>query len=157
MENSANPYGMNQGERAEWAELARRRRPSSTPGGAFDHEYLYFVGCAGNFDDRNKKTSRALAKLLQRVGIDFVILGPSEMCNGHQARRAGNEYIFQNVETFDGMGVKKIITQCPHCFNVLKNDYPQFGGNYGGHPPSSQLAHGCRRATDSPLARGRDA
>ena len=104
-------------------------------GAPFDHEYLYFVGCAGSFDDRNKKTSRALAKLLQRAGIDFAILGPSELCNGDQARRSGNEYIFQmlamqNVETFNAMGVKKIITQCPHCFNVMKNDYPQLGGNY---------------------------
>ena len=76
-----------------------------------------------------------MAKLLQRAGIDFAILGPSEMCNGDQARRSGNEYIFQmlamqNIETFEGMGVKKIITQCPHCFNVLKNEYPQLGGNY---------------------------
>jgi len=105
------------------------------PGGAFDHEYLYFVGCAGSFDDRNKKTARALSKLLQRAGIDFAILGPSEMCNGDQARRAGNEYIFQmlamqNVETFNDMGVKKIITQCPHCFNTLKNEYPQLDGHY---------------------------
>ncbi len=134
MENTGNAYGMNQGDRGDWAS-SLEGVDIVEPGGAFDHEYLYFVGCAGSFDDRNKKTSRALAKLLQRAGIDFAILGPSEMCNGDQARRAGNEYIFQmlamqNVETFDGMGVKKIITQCPHCFNVLKNDYPQVGGNY---------------------------
>ena len=134
MENSANAYGLNQGDRGDWVSSLDGVEIVE-PGGAFDHEYLYFVGCAGSFDDRNKKTSRALAKLLQRAGIDFAILGPSEMCNGDQARRAGNEYIFQmlamqNVETFDGMGVKKIITQCPHCFNVLKNDYPQLGGNY---------------------------
>ena len=82
---------------------------SSRPASPFDHEYLYFVGCAGSFDDRNKKTSRALAKLLQRAGIDFAILGPSELCNGDQARRSGNEYIFQmlamqNVETFNAHG-----------------------------------------------------
>jgi Fe-S oxidoreductase/nitrate reductase gamma subunit len=134
MENSANAYGMNQGDRGDWA-ASLEDVDIVEPGGAFDHEYLYFVGCAGSFDDRNKKTSRSLAKLLQRAGIDFAILGPSEMCNGDQARRAGNEYLFQmlamqNVETFNGMGVKKIITQCPHCFNVLKNDYPQIGGNY---------------------------
>jgi Fe-S oxidoreductase/nitrate reductase gamma subunit len=134
MENSANAYGMNQGDRGDWASELEGVDIVEA-GGAFDHEYLYFVGCAGSFDDRNKKTSRALAKLLQRAGLDFAILGPSEMCNGDQARRAGNEYLFQmlamqNVETFDGMGVKKIITQCPHCFNVLKNDYPQVGGNY---------------------------
>jgi len=134
MENSANAYGMNQGDRGDWA-AELKGVDIVEAGGAFDHEYLYFVGCAGSFDDRNKKTSRALAKLLQRAGIDFAILGPSEMCNGDQARRAGNEFIFQmlamqNVETFEGMGVKKIITQCPHCFNVLKNEYPQVGGNY---------------------------
>jgi len=134
MENSANAYGMNQGDRGDWTS-ALEGIDIVEPGGLFDHEYLYFVGCAGSFDDRNKKTSRALAKLLQRAGIDFAILGPSEMCNGDQARRSGNEYIFQmlamqNVETFNGMGVKKIITQCPHCFNVLKNEYPQLGGNY---------------------------
>ena len=134
MENSGNVYGMNQGDRGDWA-ADLEGVDIVEPGGAFDHEYLYFVGCAGGFDDRNKKTSRALAKLMQRAGLDFAILGPSEMCNGDQARRAGNEYIFQmlamqNIETFDGMGVRKIVTQCPHCFNVLKNDYPQFGGNY---------------------------
>ncbi|MFM7223988.1 MAG: heterodisulfide reductase-related iron-sulfur binding cluster [Actinomycetota bacterium] len=134
MENSGNVYGMNQGERGDWAASVEGVEIVE-PGDEFDHEYLYFVGCAGSFDDRNKKTARALSKLLQRAGIDFAILGAGEMCNGDQARRAGNEYIFQmlamqNVETFNGMGVKKIITQCPHCFNVLANEYPQIGGNY---------------------------
>jgi Fe-S oxidoreductase/nitrate reductase gamma subunit len=134
MENSANAYGLNQGERGDWASSLDGVEIVE-PGGAFDHEYLYFVGCAASFDDRNKKTSRALAKLLQRAEIDFAILGPSELCNGDQARRAGNEYIFQmlamqNIETLNGMGVKKIIASCPHCFNVLKNEYPQLGGNY---------------------------
>ena len=134
MENSGNAYGLNQGDRGDWAEQLEGVEIVEA-GSPLDHEYLYFVGCAGSFDDRNKKTSRALAKLLQRAGIDFAILGPSELCNGDQARRSGNEYIFQmlamqNVETFNAMGVKKIITQCPHCFNVIKNDYPQLGGNY---------------------------
>jgi Fe-S oxidoreductase len=76
-----------------------------------------------------------MAKLLQRAGVDFAILGPSEMCTGDPARRSGNEYLFQmlampNIEALDGMGVQKIITQCPHCFNTLKNEYPQLGGNY---------------------------
>ena len=134
MENSGNAYGLNQGERGDWADQLEGV-PIVEAGSLLEHEYLYFVGCAGSFDDRNKKTSRALAKLLQRAGIDFAILGPSELCNGDQARRSGNEYIFQmlatqNVEAFNAMGVKKIITQCPHCFNVIKNDYPQLGGNY---------------------------
>ena len=134
MENAGNAYGLNQGERGDWADQLEGVEIVEA-GSPLDHEYLYFVGCAGSFDDRNKKTSRALAKLLQRAGIDFAILGPSELCNGDQARRSGNEYIFQmlamqNVETFNSMGVTKIITQCPHCFNVIKNDYPQIGGNY---------------------------
>jgi Fe-S oxidoreductase len=134
MENSGNVYGMNQGERGDWAETLEGVEIVE-PGGAFDHEYLYWVGCAGSFDDRNKKTSRAMAKLLKRAGIDFAILGPSEMCTGDSARRSGNEYIFQmlamqNIETLDGLGVKKIITQCPHCFNTLKNEYPQLDGHY---------------------------
>jgi Fe-S oxidoreductase/nitrate reductase gamma subunit len=134
MENSTNVYGMNQGDRAEWAAslegvaIVDGSRP-------FEHEYLYWVGCAGSFDDRNKKTSRAVAKLLQRAGIDFAVLGPSELCTGDPARRSGNEYLFQmlamqNIETLNGMGVRKIITQCPHCFNTLKNEYPQLDGNY---------------------------
>ncbi len=134
MENSGNAYGMNQGDRGDWAAPFEGIEIIEA-GSPFEHEYLFFVGCAGSFDDRNKKTSRAIAKLLQRAGIDFAIVGPSELCNGDQARRAGNEYIFQmlatqNVETFNGMGVCKIITQCPHCFNVIKNEYPQLGGNY---------------------------
>ena len=99
----------------------------------FEHEYLYWVGCAGSFDDKNQKVTQAMAKLMQRAGVDFAILGPSENCTGDPARRSGNEYIFQmlamqNVETLNGMGVKKIVTQCPHCFNTLMNEYPQLGG-----------------------------
>src|SRR4029079_14563967 len=134
MENNSNVYGMNQGERREWDNDIERVEIVE-PGGAFDHEYLYWVGCAGSFDDRTKTTRRAMAKLPQRAGIDFAILGPSEMCTGDSARRSGNEYIFQmlamqNIETLDGLGVKKIITQCPHCFNTLKNEYPQLDGHY---------------------------
>ena len=104
-------------------------------GDPFEADYLYWVGCAGSFDDKNKKVSRAMAMLMQRAGVSFSILGPSEMCTGDPARRSGNEYIFQmlamqNVETLDGMGVKKIVTQCPHCFNTLANEYPQMGGHY---------------------------
>ena len=134
MENSQNVYGLNQGDRGDWA--ASLEGVEIIDGsGSLDHEYLYWVGCAGSFDDRNKKTSRAMAKLMQRADIDFAVLGPSELCTGDPARRSGNEYIFQmlamqNIETLNGMGVKKIVTQCPHCFNTLKNEYPQLGGNY---------------------------
>ncbi|HEX5615292.1 MAG TPA: heterodisulfide reductase-related iron-sulfur binding cluster [Acidimicrobiia bacterium] len=134
MENAGNVYSMNQGERGDWA-ASLEGVEIIEPGQPFAHEYLMWVGCAGSFDDRNKKTSRALARLMQRAGLDFAILGPSELCTGDPARRSGNEYIFQmlalqNIEALDGMGVTKIVTQCPHCFNTLKNEYPQYGGNY---------------------------
>ena len=134
MENQGNPWGLNQGERADWAEGIEGVQIVD-PGESLDTEYLYWVGCAGSFDDKNKKVTQAMANLLRRAGIDVAILGPSEMCTGDSARRSGNEYLFQmlaqpNVEMLNGMGVKKIITQCPHCFNTLLNEYPQIGGNY---------------------------
>jgi Fe-S oxidoreductase len=136
MENSSNPWGLSQADRAVWTRGLPDEVPIVDPsGGSLGHEYLYWVGCATSFDDRNKKVAVATAKLLQRAGVDFAILGPSELCTGDPARRSGNEYIFQmlamqNVETLNGMGVKKIVTQCPHCFNTLANEYPQLGGNY---------------------------
>jgi Fe-S oxidoreductase len=134
MENSGNPWGMSQGERADWAKDLEDVEVLE-PSDAFEHEYLYWVGCAGSFDDKNRKVSQAMAKLMRRAGVDFAILGPSENCTGDPARRSGNEYIFQmlamqNVETLNNMGVKKIVTQCPHCFNTLMNEYPQLGGHY---------------------------
>ena len=137
MENQGNPWGMNQGERADWAKgmVADGSVTIADPSESLTAEYLYWVGCAGSFDDKNKRVTQAMAKLLNRAGIEVAILGPSEMCTGDSARRSGNEYLFQmlampNIEMLDGMGVKKIITQCPHCFNTLKNEYPQLGGNY---------------------------
>jgi Fe-S oxidoreductase len=135
MENQSNPWGLNQTERADWAKGLPVDVPIVDGSAPFDHEFLYWVGCAGSFDDKNKKVTQAVAKLMHRAGIDFAILGPSELCTGDPARRSGNEYIFQmlatqNVETLNGMGVKKIVTQCPHCFNTLMNEYPQLGGNY---------------------------
>ncbi len=133
MENQGNPWGMNQGERGDWAkDLDVTVLDPSSP---FTHEYLYWVGCAGSFDDKNKRVTQSMAKLLKRAGIDVAILGPNEMCTGDSARRSGNEYLFQmlampNVEMLNGMGVQKIITQCPHCFNTLANEYPQLGGKY---------------------------
>jgi len=135
MENNSNPWGMSQADRGDWASGLPEDIPIVDGTSALDHEYLYWVGCAGSFDDKNKKVSIATAKLMQRAGIDFAILGPSEMCTGDPARRSGNEYVFQmlamqNVETLNTMGVKKIVTQCPHCFNTLGNEYPQLGGHY---------------------------
>ncbi|MDP6648703.1 MAG: heterodisulfide reductase-related iron-sulfur binding cluster [Acidimicrobiales bacterium] len=134
MENSGNPWGLSQSDRTEW--VGDLEGIEVIGGGdPFEAEYLYWVGCAGSFDDKNKKVSRAMAQLMQRAGVSFSILGPSEMCTGDPARRSGNEYIFQmlamqNVETLNGMGVRKIVTQCPHCFNTLANEYPQMGGHY---------------------------
>jgi Fe-S oxidoreductase/nitrate reductase gamma subunit len=134
MENSGNPWGMSQSDRAAWTSKVEGVAIVE-PGDPFAHEYLYWVGCAGSFDDKNQKVSAAMAKLLQRAEIDFAILGPSEQCTGDPARRSGNEYIFQmlamaNIESLNSMGVKKIITQCPHCFNTLLNEYPQLGGHF---------------------------
>jgi Fe-S oxidoreductase len=135
MENNSNPWNMNNDERGDWAADMPVEIPIVTPGDAFDHEYLYWVGCAGSFDDKNKRVSVATATLFQRAGLDFAILGPSEMCTGDPARRSGNEYVWQmlagqNVESLNELGVKKIVTQCPHCFNTMRNEYPQLGGNY---------------------------
>jgi Fe-S oxidoreductase len=134
MENSGNPWGMAQTDRGAWASKVDGVHIVE-PGSPFDHEYLYWVGCAGSFDDKNQKVSVAMAKLMQRAGLDFAILGPSENCTGDPARRSGNEYIYQmlamqNIETLNGMGAQKIVTQCPHCFNTISNEYPQLGGNY---------------------------
>jgi Fe-S oxidoreductase len=98
-------------------------------------EFLFWVGCAGSFDDRHKKVTRAFAEILQKVGISFAVLGTEESCTGDPARRAGNEFLFQmqamaNIEVLNLYAVKKIVTACPHCFNTLKNEYPTLGGNY---------------------------
>jgi Fe-S oxidoreductase len=97
--------------------------------------FLFWVGCAGSFDDRHKKVTRAFAEILQKVGISFAVLGTEESCTGDPARRAGNEFLFQmqamsNIEVLNLYAVKKIVTACPHCFNTLKNEYPTLGGNY---------------------------
>ncbi len=144
MENSSNPWAMSQTTRLDWAKGLGvdvvEPEPVTSDDGAdvneiLSHEYLYWVGCAGSFDDKNQKVSQAMSKLMQRAGIDFAVLGPAELCTGDPARRSGNEYLFQmlakqNVETLNGLGVRKIITQCPHCFNTLANEYPQLGGHY---------------------------
>jgi len=98
-------------------------------------EILFWVGCAGSFDDRAKKVTKAFVTILNEVGIDFAILGNEEQCTGDPARRAGNEFVFQmlaiqNVETLNMYNVKKIVATCPHCFNTLKNEYSEFGGDY---------------------------
>lgn len=98
-------------------------------------EILFWVGCAGSFDDRYKRVTRAFAGILAAAGIKFAVLGNEETCTGDPARRAGNEFLFQmqavnNIQVLNGYGIKKIVTACPHCFNTLKNEYPELGGNY---------------------------
>ncbi len=98
-------------------------------------EILFWVGCAGSFDDRAKRVTKAFVKILNAVNIKFAVLGTEEACTGDPARRAGNEFLFQmqamsNIQILNGYGIKKIVTACPHCFNTLKNEYPELGGNY---------------------------
>jgi len=98
-------------------------------------DVLFWVGCAGSFDDRAKKITRAFVKILNKVGVNFAVLGTEESCSGDPAKRAGNEFLFQmqamtNIQVLNGYEIKKIVTTCPHCFNTIKNEYPELGGNY---------------------------
>ena len=98
-------------------------------------EIVFWVGCAGSYDERAQKVSKAFAEILQKAGIEFAILGAEEGCTGDPAKRAGNEFLFQmqamqNIETLNGYGIKRLVTACPHCYNTLKNEYPSLGGNY---------------------------
>lgn len=137
METTGNPWGQPPNARMDWARGTTKQEPleiphiSNNPGA----EVLLWVGCAGAFDDRNKKVTYALAALLQRAGVDFAVLGEEEVCTGDPARRMGAEYIYQmlaeqNIETLSGHNVRTIITGCPHCFNTMFNEYPQFGGTF---------------------------
>jgi Fe-S oxidoreductase len=131
VENNGNPWGIGAHTRGAWAdELGVAAAGDGEVG-----EYLFWVGCAGAFDDRAVKISRAVVRLLGTAGVSFSILGTAETCCGDPMRRIGNEYLLQmlvaeNVETLNGLGVTKIVTQCPHCLNTLKNEYPAFGGTY---------------------------
>ena len=129
-ETNSNPWALSASSRADWAD--KLEVPLASDG---DFEYLYFVGCAGSFDDRNIRVSQAVTKILKAAGIKFAILGAEEGCCGDSQRRIGNEYLYQmlvqtNIEVMNGYNVKKIITACPHCFNSLKNEYPDFGGKW---------------------------
>jgi Fe-S oxidoreductase len=132
VERASNPWGRAQSERADWAAGLGVRVLAA---GESAPEYLYWVGCAPSFDERARTAAQATARLLTAAGVDFAILGPDEGCTGDPARRMGNEYVFQaaaqaNVATLDAAGVRKIVTGCPHCFNTLANEYPDFGGSY---------------------------
>ena len=132
VERASNPWGKPQTERGDWAEeLGVRVLEPGDPA----PEVLYWVGCAASFDERARTAAESTAKLLKAAGVDFAILGPRESCTGDPARRIGNEYLFQahaetNVSTLNDAGVTKIVATCPHCFNTLGNEYPDFGGNY---------------------------
>jgi Fe-S oxidoreductase len=131
METQSNPWGIGAEKRFDWAEGLGVPTIADKP----DAEYLYYVGCAGAFDDRNKKTTQAFARVLKKAGVDFACLAKEELCNGETARRLGNEYLYQSmaaacIETFKGYQVRKVITNCPHCFNTIKNEFPQFDGKF---------------------------
>jgi Fe-S oxidoreductase len=133
LENKGNPWGAAQSTREDWTKGLDFTVPNVADGG--DFEYLFWVGCAGAFEDRAKKTTRAVATLLNEAGVSFAILGQGETCTGDPARRIGNEFVFQmlaqqNVETLNEAGVKKIVATCPHCFNTLANEYGQLGGHF---------------------------
>ena len=131
IETNFTPWAFNSADRAAWTDGLDIKTMANDQ----NCEYLFWVGCAGSFDERYKKVSRAFAKLMQKANIDFRILGTEEKCNGDTARRLGNEYLAQsmiteNVETLNRYNAKKIVTACPHCFHSLKNEYKQFGGNF---------------------------
>ena len=131
IETQGNPWGIGSNKRTEWCEDLDLPRASA--GEPF--EWLFFVGCAGAFDDRQKKVSRAIVRILREARVSFAILGEEETCTGDAARRLGNEYLFQLqaaalTETLNGHQVKKILVQCPHCLNTIRNELPDFGGRF---------------------------
>ncbi len=142
LERNFNPWGIGFDQRADWS--ADLQIPLMSETDADNIEVLLWTGCAGSFDSRNQKIARATAMLLQKAGVRFAILGSEEKCTGDLARRSGNEMLFQmlageNVETLNRYRIKTIVTQCPHCLNTLKNEYPQFGGHYKVYHHSQYL------------------
>jgi len=139
LENSGDPWGVGQGKREDWTAALDFDIPVARPGTPLDDdiEYLFWVGCAGAVDDRSKRITQTTARLLNDAGVRFAILGSGETCSGDPARRLGMEYLFQalakqNVETLNSVGAdtRKIVAWCPHCFNTLRNEYPDFDGHF---------------------------
>jgi Fe-S oxidoreductase len=137
LEKNSNPWGMSPRKRLEWAQGLpfEVKQVGADVEDLSEVEYLFWVGCAGAFEDRAKKTTQAVAELLHTAGVDFAVLGDGEGCTGDPARRAGNEFLFQmlaqpNVETLNELKATKIVVTCAHCFNTISNEYPQLGGNY---------------------------
>jgi len=146
MENQGDPWGLGSSKRTEWLGALDFEVPVFDGAIPDDVEYLYWVGCAGSLDERGRKQIESTARMLHRAGVTFGILGGRESCTGDPARRMGNEYLFQemakaNIATLDEVGAKKIVASCPHCFNTLKNEYPNLGGNYEVIHHSELLAH----------------
>jgi Fe-S oxidoreductase/TM2 domain-containing membrane protein YozV len=135
VENRGDPWGLGAAKRLEWTESLDFEVPVISGTIPDDVEYLFWVGCAGALDERARKTTQSIARLLRLAGVTFAVLGPAESCTGDPVRRLGNEYLFQmqaqqNIETLTAAGVKKVIASCPHCFNSLSKEYPSLGGNF---------------------------
>jgi Fe-S oxidoreductase/nitrate reductase gamma subunit len=153
LERQGNPWGMAPDNRMAWADGLEVRELA--PGDSTD--VLFFTGCAASFDERNKKVARAFVQLMNKAGVDFAVLGFDEICCGETARRMGHEYLFQefakqNIETFGKVKFERIVTTCPHCFNTLKNEYPQMGGDFKVQHYSEYLAE--LSLTPTPLPEG---
>ncbi|MBA3647952.1 MAG: (Fe-S)-binding protein [Chitinophagales bacterium] len=135
IENNGAPWQFSQADRFNWADGLEISTMNDVASKGEKIEVLFWVGCAGSFDERNKNVTRSFAKILKQAGIKFAVLGTEETCNGDPAKRAGNEFLFQmqamsNISTLNTYGVEKIVTACPHCFNTIKNEYPGLGGSY---------------------------
>ena len=146
LENQGDPWGLGSSKRTEWLAALDFEVPVFDGPIPSDVEYLYWVGCAGALDERGRKQIESTARMLHRAGVRFGILGGRESCTGDPARRMGNEYLFQemakvNIATLDEVGAVKIVASCPHCFNTLKNEYPQLGGSYEVIHHSQLLEH----------------
>ncbi|HEX2125150.1 MAG TPA: (Fe-S)-binding protein [Thermoleophilaceae bacterium] len=157
VERASNPWGKPQTERADWAE---RLGVHVLEPGEPAPEVLYWVGCAASFDERARVAAESTVKLLKAAGVDFAILGPRESCTGDPARRMGNEYLFQayaeqNVATLNEAAVTKVVASCPHCFNTIRNEYPDFGGDYEVVHHTELLAELVREGRLQPDGDGR--
>ena len=146
MENQGDPWGLGSAKRTDWLGALDFEVPVVDGVIPDDVEYLYWVGCAGSLDERGRKQVESTARMLHRAGVTFAVLGARESCSGDPARRMGNEYLFQemakaNIATLDEVGATKVVASCPHCFNTLKNEYPQLGGTYEVIHHSELLSH----------------
>ncbi|MBC7542144.1 MAG: (Fe-S)-binding protein [Candidatus Sericytochromatia bacterium] len=131
LENQSNPWGIGNDKRGDWA----KELPITVLENGAEVDYLFFVGCSGSFDSRNQKVAEALVRIMDKAGLSVGILGKNETCNGDTARRLGNEYLAeilakQCIENMNTVKFKTVVTACPHCFNTIKNEFPDFGGNY---------------------------